>query len=124
MNRNQKFCVYVWGEGENSRYFIQYCYRNSNNSIRKRKKKITDNVKSKPAMVPCFNSACACFPQQLAVRGIQSLPHPMAFQGQYWAQLKRLFLNDHVLNQEHAYPRGKTKQALGPRGAVVSKIFH
>lgn len=37
--QKSQFCVYVWEEGENSRYFIQYCYRNSNNSIPKRKKK-------------------------------------------------------------------------------------
>lgn len=83
--QKSQFCVYVWEEGENSRYFIQYCYRNSNNSIPKRKKKKnTDNVKSKPAMVPCFNSAHACFPLSNLQSGVsQSLPNPGVFQGQY-----------------------------------------
>ena len=76
-------------------------------------------------MVPCFNSARACFPLSNLQSGVsQSLPHPGVFQGQYWAQLKRLFLNDHVKPRTRVSKRKDKNKLLDQEWAVVSKIFH
>lgn len=72
-------------------------------------------------MVPCFNSAHACFPLRNLQPGVsQSCPTLVSFKVSTELTLKRLFLNDHVKPRTRISKEERQKQALGPR---VSSSF-